>query len=325
MRSNLLLFIGAVVGLVLAGCTESEGPTNGFDSDQAYLEYAVANADSIAAYSEGERYALDDDGAKPMEYTEGFGKVGDAMYPIIPLRWGRHVMSVNRTVSVDIQGDTVAIATIERTIAGELIILAIKDSGGVVDTVLVTKPFSNTVTRKVRFVRVARTDFLRLNWRPVAITLVDGRSPTNDFNIAELRFIIRRRNPIMRDTITVTDPLNTWLRFGRMYVEIPYIRLVDSVQVQVTVASQNDSAEFVALRWGVGWGDGRRHRARMPLVSTSGGAGAYTRIYERTFARHTHYGRFNAVIDAFSYDTFYDDAAAYSNKFWGIPYIAPPF
>jgi hypothetical protein len=79
------------------------------------------------------------------------------------------------------------------------------------------------------------------------------------------------------------------------------------------------------LRWGVGWGDGRRHRARIPMISETGSTGNYTRVFERTFITHQHRGRFNAFIDALSHGTLFDDQEPYSNKVWGVPYHVPFF
>lgn len=310
MFSKLLL-VGVLVGVLFAGCDRPVRPDQDLTDVDAVKE-AVITWDSVAQYSESERYALDDEGAKDPEYSEGFGKVGDAQSPITPLRWGRRITSFTRDVDVEIQGDSIAIATITRVFAGNLIIIAIQDSSG--DTVQVTKTFADSLRRKVMFVRVGRFANRRHNWRPVAISLVEGWSPVENFQIDSLRIITPR------DTITVTDPLNTWLRFGRLVREIPRIHTMDSVQIRVTVSSQNDSSEIIVLRWGIGWGDGRRHRARIPLLSESGTPGNYTRVYERTFMAHGHLGRFNAFIDALSHGTLFDDQEAYSNKIWGIPY-----
>lgn len=312
------LFAAMVVALVVAGCRSTESPVE--ENDQTYLQGAVVSMDSIAQYSESERYGLDDDGAKNFEYEEGFGKVGDVQSPITPLRWGRRIASVSREVSVDIQGDT-AIATITKTFAGNLLILADLDDDGDGDT-LIAKPFSDAMRRKVMFVRAGRFNERRHNWRPVAISLVEGTSPLENFRIDTLQIITPRQ------TITVTDPLNTWLWFRGMTLEpqrqIPLVRIGDSVRVRVTVSSQNDSSEVVMLRWGVGWGDGRKHRARIPMVEQSGSTGNYTRVYARVFIAHRHFGRFNAFIDALSHETLFDDQGQYSNKIWGTPYHLVP-
>jgi hypothetical protein len=311
------LFLGALVaGILVVGCRKSEGPAE--ETDVSYIQGAVVTMDSIAEYGESERYALDDGVPHDPEYNEGqWGKVTDPQSPITPLRWGRRIVSASRSVDVQIQGDTVAIATITRVFAGNLIILAIQQSTG--DTVQVTKDFVDTLKRKVMFVRIGRFAERRHNWKPVAITLVEGWSPVENFQIDSLEITTPR------DTFVVTDPPNTWLRFGRILGEIPRVYPGEPVRIRVTVSSQNDSAEVVMFRWGVGWGDGRRHRKLIPLISETGTTGNYTRVYERTFITHLHRGRFNAFIDALSHGTLFDDQQPYSNKVWGAPYHVPLF
>jgi hypothetical protein len=310
--------VSAILAIgLLAGCSKQSNPTAAgeqtFQSDEEYLRFAVLSSDSVADFTISTSSTIDDDGDRPFEYSEGFGSVTD---PITPLRWGRRVTSVTRDVQIAIQGDSLAVATVTKTIAGTLFIRATRDSGGVVDTVLVEKPFSDTAIRKILFRRVARTERFRLNWAPVAITPVDGRSPTNDFEIVELQFMTPR------DTFVISDPLSTWIRFGfhRERGELPRVRPNEPVRVRVTVTSQNDSSEIAMLRWGVGFGDGRHHRARIPLVQSQNSGGVHIRVYERVFLSHQHYGRFNAVVDVLSYATLYDDTASYSNRFWGMPY-----
>jgi hypothetical protein len=305
-----IVFVGVLAAFLLSSCSKPSEPRELTDRDA--IEEAVTSWDSVAQYSESEYYALNDDGPKNQEYTEGFGKVTDPQSPITPLRWGRQIRSSNRQVDVDIQGDTIAIATITRIFAGNFVIIAIQQSTG--DTLQVTKDFVDTLKRKVMFVRIGRFTDRRHNWRPVAITLVEGWSPVENFRIDTLQITTPR------ETIVVTNPLNTWLRFGRFVGEIPHIRPLEPVQIRVTVSSQNDSAEVVMLRWGVGWGDGRRHRARIPMVSETPISGGYERVYERTFIAHQHRGRFNAFIDALSHGTLFDDQEPYSNKVWGVPY-----
>ena len=325
MRNRLLLVLATLVLVVVGGCKKEEGG-GPLPTDENAIQSLASSQnpqDTIATFSNSEESAIDDGGlpATPGDdYYVGQGfypKVGEVTWPITPLRWGRQVQSVSRSVAVErLPGDTLAVATITKVVAGILHILAIRDSGGVRDTVQVTKAFEDTARRKVLFARIRHTEDPRLNWWPIAISLVEGHSPTSNFTIDSIEVMTPR------DTVTVTDPLNTWLRFGFFgRFRILHIMPTDSVRVQVTISSQNDSSDLVWLHWGVGWGDGRRHRARIAMISESGGVGAWTRVYARTFHAHQHLGRFNAVIDALSYGTLFDDTAAYSNKFWGKPYI----
>jgi len=324
MRTRLLLTIPLALALFAGGCKKSDeigNPSTDFQTDEAYIAYAVANLDSVADYSEAEQDAINDDSLQDLEYQIGFAKVGNALDPISPLRWGRRVESVIRTVTVRKPDDSTAIATIQKVASGMLFIRAERDSAGILDTVLVTKTFTDTLKRKTLFVRIGQFQDRRRNWRPAAITLVEGKSPSTDFAIDSLVI------STPRDVYVVTDPLTTWLRFGRGSWEILRTRPDDPVQFRVVISSQTDSAEAMFLHWGVGPRDNRRHRARIPLVSSSSKpGGGWTRVFERTFYAHRHYGRFNAIIDVLSYGTlFVDDPAIYSNRLWGLPYVAAPF
>jgi len=221
-------------------------------------------------------------------------------------------------------GDTLATVSVTKTIPGQFwVAWGMRTSAGVVFDTLVKKPFSEETKRNFLFKRIGRNAELRRNWIPVALTMVQGQSQGESaFSIASLSVAESRFG---FDT-TVTDPLNTWFRFGfRHHGCIPTFPVRDTVTVQVTITSADDSAEVVYLRHGIGW-DGRiRRRAAFELVSTTGGPGNYTRVYERKFVTELgswfYVARFNAVVDAFSHGSIYDKAAPFDNEFWGAPYM----
>ncbi len=327
MRFKPWVVLSLGVMLAAVGCRKDEGP-DALPTDEDAIKSALTSPnplDTAANFSNSEEYTIDDGGLQDIEYSEGsrFPNNGKVAYPINPLRWGRQVQSVSKSVSVDrLQGDSLAVATITKIVAGTLHILARRDSGGVIDTNHYTKAFVDTARRKVLFARIRRTVDPRLNWRPIAISLVEGHSPTDNFRIDSVEVMTPR------DTVVVTDPLSTWIRLGffaggrRMMLIWP----ADSVRIRVTITSQDTSQdgsarEFVVLHWGISRFNGHRHRAPIWFSSQSGGPGSWTRIYERTFYPHPHSGLFNAVIDALSYKTLADDGPEYSNKFWGKPYI----
>lgn len=319
IRISVLFAALLLVGISILGCTKSGtvGPQE-FSSDKEFLQYAVNNIDSIAGFLNSEEATVDDDGEKEMEYSmgDGFPKLSEVQNVITPLRWGRRIIPpIVKTVEVDtLPGDTLALVAITKIVNGNLIIVGISASG---DTVRITKLFSDTMKRNVLFRRVARLAERQRNWVPVAMSLVEGKSSTNDFAIREMSVT----TPM--GAIVVTNPLNTWMRFGvgRFHDEIPRLRPMQAVQVRVRIESHNDSTELVALRWGVGYGDGRRHRDTLQLIQHYDSAGVHVRAYGRTLLGHRHEGHFNVVVDALSYGTLYDDSADYSNKFWGMPYV----
>src|SRR5882724_8804086 len=97
--------------------------------------------------------------------------------------------------------------------------------------------------------------------------------------------------------------------------------------VRVTVSSSDGSAEIVHLLHGIagGWPD--RHRLQMTLISTTGGPGAYTRVFGSRFVARlpvwaAFAARFNAVVDVVSRGSIYSMSDPFTNEFWGLPYIA---
>jgi hypothetical protein len=251
--------------------------------------------------------------------------------PVTPVRWGRHIFwnRVTRAYDVVIQpGDSVALVAITKTIPGEFwVAVGQRTPDTVVVDSVIKKPFTEVVKRNVRFIRIARSDTPLRNWVPVAITMVAGKTKPdslNHFAIASLEV----ENVGHFDT-TVTDPLDTWFRLGLFRGSVPRFRAGDSIRVTVTVNSSSDSAELSFLRHDIAGGGPDHRRSIMRLVSTTGGAGNFTRVYERSFiARFPPFlplgvraGRFNAVIDVISHGSIFTSDDPFTNEFWGSPYL----
>jgi hypothetical protein len=334
----LVIAAGLLFGLI--GCTKDNGVIPPVTlTDQQALQAEVVNADSVAAFSSSDETTIDDNGMRNPEY-DGFAKLDPAELThlgtifgdtITPVRWGRRIFwnQVTRHYDVVISpGDSSALVTINKVLPGEFWIgVGIRTLDTVIVDSIIKKPFTEVVTRKVRFIRVARTDNPLRNWVPVAITMVLGHTRPDslkNFSITSLEL-----EHIGHFDTTYTDPLNTWFRLGLFRGSIPRFRLGDSVRVRVTVNSSDDSAEIAHLRYGIAGDGAERRRTVMHLVSTSGGPGNYTRVYQRVFvARLTTLlpagilaARFNAVVDVMSWSSIYVSDAPFTNEFWGTPYI----
>ncbi|HYQ87482.1 MAG TPA: hypothetical protein VES59_09595 [Bacteroidota bacterium] len=325
--------------LVLGGCSKDPGGVQPIPSDKEALQSAVTSIDSVADFSASDELTIDDNGMRSAEY-DGLAKIdasdlasvsavfADSVYPV---RWGRHIFWHQVTRKYDIvisPGDSNALVTITKILPGEFWVgIGFKTADTVVIDTIIKKPFTEVVKRKVRFIRIARTGNPFRNWVPVAISMVLGKTrpdSLNHFSIASLE--IERIG--ISDT-TFTDPLQTWFRLGLFRGSIPRFRVGDSIRVRVTVTSSDDSAEISHLRFGIAGDGGERRRTVMHLISTSGGGGSFTRVYERIFvARLPRFlpigvlaARFNAVVDVLSYGSIYVNDAPFTNEFWGAPYI----
>ncbi|HUL43921.1 MAG TPA: hypothetical protein VLY03_06150 [Bacteroidota bacterium] len=339
MIGRFALVVLLVAGTVFAitGCTNnssmapvSTGPT----TDQAALTQAVSTVDSVSAFSTSDEATIDDGGMHADEYSSASGTTpdyamsttsvtGDSIYPI---RWGRHVTGISRQYDVQITGDTLALVTITKTITGVFRVgLGVHTPDTTYVDSIINKPFTMDVNRKVLFKRIAHTDNPLHNWVPVAVTMVEGTTDSGkQFSITSIEVSDTHRG---YDT-TFTDPLNSWFRLGLFHGCIPEFVANDSITVRVTVSSSDTSNEIVNLRHDIA--GNRLHpdfgRLRMPLVSVTGGAGSYTRVYARTITTHfPAWGilaeRFNLIVDVMSHGSIYDNSAPFANEFWGSPYI----
>lgn len=313
----LLWTIVATMGLLIVGCNKNaNGPDDeiappGVSDERSAIIYQAVNDEFV----KNDEQTFADQEVQPTDY----GLLGKIDAAITPLRWGRFINSVTRTVTVTIQpGDSIAIAHVHKVISGVLKIQAINASG---DTILVEKPFNDESDRNVIFRRVERGPRYWRNWIPVATSLVAGGTPNGDITITQLQFMTRR------DTITINDPLNFYLRYRWLRAiygnrdlfhrdrDVPELVVRDSVKVRVTLTSASPDTDLVALRFG--FTSLYKSRARMFLVSQNGN----TKVYERTFFVHPRPGHFHAAVEAATKATLFDDnPTLYSVSWWGVPY-----
>jgi hypothetical protein len=315
-----MLWAMAAMALFVSGCSKDAGTDPGDNpppgvTNESLARIYFANNDEFVNNDE---QTIDDQDIEPTDYTIGeFGKVDTA---ITPLRWGRFVRQVVRTVTDTVApGDTIAIVHVHKVITGELRIRGINPNG---DTVLVQKAFTDTADRNLIFKRVGR-EIKRFwfNWIPVATSLVAGGTVPPNSNIA----ITQVQLVTPGGTITVTDPLRYFLRywwkhaFTRGDGDIPQVQSNALDTIRATIVSNSADTDLVALRFGVG--TFFKRRMRMHLVSeVNNGNGTFTRVFEVPFRGHAHRGWFHAAVDAATHATLFDDTAPYSVSWWGIPY-----
>lgn len=310
----------ALAGLLAAGCNKDSttspptdtAPPNVTNEQSARVYFA--NTDEFVNNDE---QTIDDQDIQPTDYSVGeFGKIDTA---ITPLRWGRFVRQVVRTVTDTVSpGDSIAVVHIHKVISGVLKIRGIRTG----DTVLVQKTFTDTAERNLIFRRVGHeTKRFWMNWVPVATSLVAGGTipPDNNIAITQIELISAG------GTITVTDPLQYYLRYRWVNLwhrgnnDVPELQSGTVDTIRVTLLSNSSDTDIVALRFGVG--TFFKRRMRMNIVSEqNNGNGTFTRVFQTPFRVHFHKGWFHAAVDAATKATLYDDTAPYSVSWWGIPY-----
>ena len=314
--------------LLLGGCSGNDTivdplsqPPPGVADESAAIRYLALN-DGFPANTE---QTINDGEVQPAEY----GLVGKVAADITPLRFGRIIRSVAKTVEITREpGDSVAEAMITRDIVGVFRIRGIAGGG---DTVTVTKDFHDRAHRRMVFRRVDR-DSARYwrNWIPVGSSLVEGGTiePHDDISVVKTELFLPNG-----DTVTVTDPLEQLLRYRwmpppgggmmdsmhQLRPPVPELAGGQQLRMRVTVESASPDTDLVALRFGCG--PLHKRRARMNLVSEGdNGDGTFTRVYERAWTVPPGPGFFNVAVDAMTHGTVFDDTEPYSVSWWGVPY-----
>ncbi len=312
------MVLAVMVALGAAGCSREtapveQSPAAGVTDEMTAMQLYAAN-DAFVANDE---ITFADRDVEPMDYTT-FGKVDAA---VTPLRWGRFITNIAKTVTITIQpGDTAATGKVEKTIVGTLKIRGVTEGG---DTVTITKPFTDRSVRTLLFKRVARAvDHYWLNWVPVASSLISGASvpPNGAIKLTELRQYLPDG-----DSIVVTDPGTFFLRYRwlRLFAggagDAPDLVAGSMVRLRATVISSSPDTDVVSLRYGFDAFHARRLRMRC-TGETENNDGTFTRVFEVTWPVHFHVGYFNAGVDAMSRGTLFDDGAPYAVSWWGLPY-----
>ena len=325
MKNHKAVMFGVFVAALFlgTGCSkQSDGGPNADANPPAGVTNEATSMQTQAisdAFVGNDELTFADQAVQPSTYGT-FGKIDAA---VTPLRWGRFITSVTRTATTTVQaGDTLALTHVAKIVSGTFKIKGINGTG---DTVTVSKPFADTSSRNILFKRVNKNPakFWR-NWVPVATSLVaGGTSPApagNQISIKRVDLYLPTG-----DTITVTDPVDYYLRYKWLKLfrggrkDVPVLTPGDQVIIKVTVVSASSDTDMVALRYGFDMS--HRRRELIPMISqVQNGDNTFTREYQTAWFVHFHHGDFNAGVDAMTRGTVYDDTAPYSVSWWGIPY-----
>jgi hypothetical protein len=302
---KLLAVLAAIFIFVLAGCDNStvEPDPGEPTTDQAAFEKLADEDSAIASFEPN----YNEDGLSGI-----LGKVSTDIYP---LKVGQRMRLVNRTLSVDIAGDT-AYGTLTKTFEGVLFIAASYDSGATEPDTIVQKPFTTVITRKVIFIRIANTPRPWRNWKIAAISLPEGGTPNRNIDITKATIIFSNG-----DEIAITSPNDFFLSRGpQWWRQLPSVLRGDSVKIRVEVTSSYEENDFVTLTFGADGHGLNRAKRKFELVSTTPAGGVYLKVYEQYFRANLFPGFFHAIINAFPKQVIFDDAAPVESESWGIPY-----
>ncbi len=316
--------------LVVTGCTREDSivdplnqPPAGVTNEEGAIKY-LALADGFSSNTE---VTMNDGEMYPADY----GTVGKISADITPLRFGRFIRSVTRTVEVTFEnGDSIAIANVTRDLLG---VFRIRGINGDEDTVTVEKEFHDRSMKRVFFRRIAHdSERWWRNWIPVGTSLEEGGTvePNDNIHIRMVELFLPNG-----DTVVVTDPLSHIMRYrwekmlgmgdgmrdsdGHDRPPVPELADGQQLTMRVTVLSASPDTDLVALRFGCS--AFHKRRVRMGIVSEEdNGDGTWTRSYERMWSVPPDRGFFHVAVDAMTHGTIFDDEEPYSVSWWGVPY-----
>ena len=308
-RAFLLAALVAVSLGAFSGCSK-DNTTEATQTEEEFITQVSTGQETASAdLFSSDKDALDE-GAQLKAAIKGLKKEGLA--PITPLRYGRIIDNVTRSVTRPItkQGDTLVIANVKAVFTGRFVIQAL--SG--VDTVLVEKPYVETVERNVRFVRVANTRHPRLNWKLDGVSVLHGGTATQGIAITSLEVVTPTQ------TFTVTDPDAYWMQIDRSWIRrMPVLNNVP-VTLRLTVESAKSDSDIVTLHYQPGTFG--LHHAPFLLSSETQNGGTYTRVYEKSWTisgsarKYAHF-----MVSATTRESLLDNGTGnFSSVVWGIPY-----
>ncbi|HAL55370.1 MAG TPA: hypothetical protein DCP63_02540 [Bacteroidetes bacterium] len=274
--------------------------------DKAYLESVIEHNSLLNS----DVVPLDDGDAYSSDYVGGSTKLNDRGYP---LKWGRVIRTVSKSVAFEEMGEECVIATITRVMNGVLKISAPYQLSTRMRHSVIEKPFKEQSVRKAQFLRIGKTKDSSKNWKLNAVSLITGGTENANVSIDELNL----RAP-SGEWISLKSPNENIWPFG---VNSPHITTVDGetdVEVAVRLESTEVEPNMVVVRSGYKgkWGQ----RTLLPLKFENALGDRYIHTYENTVRAQSRPGVFHAVVEAISRETLCDLEAPVLTRFWGIPY-----
>jgi hypothetical protein len=307
-RNAYLLAAGAALGLILLaiGCSKDSNNVTGTpdgepSTDPAALQQMMVGDNDFEALN---AWQDDNDGV-----VENGGSLDST---VTALRWARLGHLRRDTLTVDIQGDTLATITRTSTLNGVFRILT--DSTGGQRT-FIDKPMANTIVRKAHAVRIGHSPRPRLNWRVVEVTpevMVSTAPNPHTVDPVEVR-VYHSVNGALELLASVSDPLHTYFRRDSLPV------VGSGEEIVVTVTANTTNPVIVAFRPRVAmarpWPRLLLHDDGIVPDQTAGDG-----IYSGGYTSGDRQGIFQANVDVINAATVYDSEAPYDAGSWALPY-----
>jgi hypothetical protein len=275
--------------------------------DREYLEMLILN-DSLI---DSDIVPLDDGDAYSSDYCGGSTRISDRGYP---LRWGRIIRRVKKSVGLEEVGADCVVATVTRTIDGIMKISAPYQFSTRMRHSMISKKFTENSVRRARFMRIGETHEPSRNWKLNGVSIVHGGTERANVSISE--FELRTRSG---DTISLKSPdEHAWPFRVNGHNHFTTVEGETDLDVRVKLQTSEVEANMVVLRSGYRgkWGQ----RTLLPLRVENRIGDHYVHTYENTVRAQPRPGVFHAVVEAISRESICDMEAPVLTRFWGIPY-----
>ncbi|MFO7767341.1 MAG: hypothetical protein R6W82_00030 [bacterium] len=306
MRRPILRLLAPAAFFLLfiaAGCEES--PT-GVESDEAAIQALIEEQAELFGADLFSGVGAEEPDTPSLARTAA---------DIVPMRYGRQITSVDRTIEVQItdMGEEPDIADVTWTAAITGTFLVVDDQQNIHE-----KPFVDTAVRYAQFEQRETVATPHRGWRLVAVsgTEVTTSDPPGSRQIESVR--VHTLSGSVDTTFTDVASLagvDTMLS----------IAVNDTVEVVVTTSEETDVVLLHYPAWAMRHQD--RHHIRRRFRnnedgSHNGGFVARCRMWVQSQER---YGHRKITVDVLSRDTIHTDEGAYDSMAWSIPYrLTPP-
>lgn len=277
------------------------------------------------------------------------GTLGKEIYPI---RVGQKLKLVDRNFSI-VKDSTTATGTLVQKFEGQLIIAGSfqKPTIGInsrVDTVI-QKPISTTITRQIKFQRVANTGNDTTDWKIVGISLPVGGTTGNNIQIEKLTLTAQDGS-----TVEISNPNTFFFNVGKdkkddndsddkddndsedddgkkfgfgaglemrgWFGLHTWYKRNQHVKLTVEILSSASDPDVLTITYGAMTNGNFRTKEKFELKSSVQDGAYYRKIYERNWLVPSHQGKMHAVINALPRAVVYDTDTSVEEKTWGIPY-----
>ncbi len=243
MQKQKIFFVFAVMTILifgLYGCDkvglfETESQSGSLDTA---LKSITANDPAVQSFEPN------------FNETTVMSVVGGLAKEIYPLKIGQNLKMVDSNLDFQANADT-AYGYLTQKFEGELLIAASyrkPDSTKTarVDT-LIRKPYSTTVTRVIKYVKVGNTGNQSSDWRVIAVSLVSGG--TNTANIDIKRITVTFSDGNVYQTTSPNDFFLTMVRGS--HHQFPLYDKNSSVTVRVEIVSAYQDDDILTLTQGM--------------------------------------------------------------------------